>query len=283
VSGSAILIAQGAARLAAAGIENPRSEARLLLAHVLGAAPSELVGSAGPASSADAAAAFLAAIARREAHEPIAYITGTREFWSLDFDVGPGVLIPRPETETLIEEAVKAFADHSASLSALDIGTGTACLPIAFLREFPNARAVATDASPDALQWARRNVGKHGVQLRCHLVETQWTDGLAESFDAIFSNPPYIETAIVPMLDTDVAVFEPHRALDGGADGLDAYRALAPRIARHLRQDGRAFIELGAGQAGAVSAIFATANLETIAVVPDLSGIDRCLVAALGD
>lgn len=223
---------------------------------------------------------FFALIERREKLEPVAYITGLREFWSLEFDVGPGVLIPRPETETLVEEAIKTFADQKATLEVLDLGTGTACLPIAFLKEYPKARAVAVDASPAALAWAKRNVEKHGLQQRCALREGQWTDGLTGAFDVIFSNPPYIDTPTVGTLEADVRAFEPHTALDGGTDGLDAYRALAPRIASHLKQTGRTFVELGAGQADSVRGIFVAAGLETIRVVPDLSGIARCLVAA---
>jgi release factor glutamine methyltransferase len=203
-----------------------------------------------------------------------------RDFWSLEFDVGPGVLIPRPETETLIQEAIKAFPDRAAALDVLDLGTGTACLPITFLSEYPTARATAVDSSPTALTWARRNVHKHGMQSRCTMRINQWTDGLTGSFDVIFSNPPYIEHDVIATLDKDVAAYEPHSALDGGNDGLDAYREIAPRIAKHLKQSGRAFVELGAGQAAAVSGIFATAGLEIVRVVPDLAGIPRCLIAA---
>jgi release factor glutamine methyltransferase len=340
VTDLATLLADGARRLAAAGIENPRREARLLLAHVLGADPNEifhlplvgrsereafrvgdarlapaphpemrraahaefptsppgfalratprrdshavaLQGEGGPRGGGESdSARFESLIERRAAHEPLAYITGTREFWSLDFDVGPGVLIPRPETETLIEEALKEFPDRSAPLNVLDLGTGTACLPIAFLSEYPNARALAIDAPERALVWAKANVGKHALAARCVLRQGNWTDGVDNTFDVIFSNPPYIETATISDLDADVRAFEPDSALDGGADGLDAYRALAVSIAQRLKPDGRAFVELGIGQADAVIGLFAHTGLETIRAVPDLSGIARCLVAA---
>jgi len=262
VSDAHALLREGVRRLADAGIDSPQAEARILLAH------------------AQNDERFFEWIARRAAREPVAYITGIREFWSLEFEVGPGVLIPRPETETLVEEAVKAFPDRVAALAVLDLGTGTACLPIAFLKEYPNAHAVAVDTSQAALSWARRNIEKHGLLQRCRLHESQWTDGLTGAFDVIFSNPPYIDTATIATLEPDVAQFEPRAALDGGPDGLDAYRELAPRIASHLKQSGRAFVELGQGQADAVRHIFASAGLETVRLVPDLSGIDRCLVAA---
>lgn len=259
----------GAERLAKAGIDSARADARVLLAHAQ-----------MQASGSGVETVFEALISRRANHEPVAYITGVREFWSLEFEIGPGVLIPRPETETLVEEAIRAFPDRVAVLDILDLGTGTACLPIAFLSEYPNARAVAVDASPAALSWARRNLDKHRLLQRCTLRESQWTDGLSGMFDIIFSNPPYIDCPTLDTLEPDIITFEPKVALDGGPDGLAAYRELAPRIVAHLKQNGRAFVELGAGQASAVRDIFAAAGLETKRVVTDLSGVDRCLVAA---
>jgi release factor glutamine methyltransferase len=316
VTDLAALLSEGANRLAAAGIENPRREARLLLAHALFLDPNEifhlpLVGRSeirraehgvfpggGPVfddrpppgtlrvpTSAQGGGEseyehFELLIARRSKHEPLAYITGVREFWSLEFNVGPGVLIPRPETETLIEETLKEFPDKSLPLTALDLGTGSACLPIAFLSEYSSARALGVDAAEQALGWARANVEKHGLTSRCTLRLGNWADGVDEMFDAIFSNPPYIESATIPVLDPDVADYEPRNALDGGSDGLDAYRALSLSVAARLKPGGRAFVELGIGQADAVSRLFSEAGLETIRVVPDLSGIARCLVAA---
>lgn len=279
MSDAASLLADGAKRLAAAGIDSPRGEARVLLAHAAGVDQSQLIGS-GPQISPDSAAAFAAFVARREKHEPVAYITGSREFWSLDFAVGPGVLIPRPDTETLIEAAMTDFPDRYASLAVLDIATGSACLPIVFLLGYPNGRAIATDSSPEALHWAERNRTAHTLESRVDFRHTNWTDGIAESFDVVFCNPPYIDRATLATLERDVRDYEPGAALDGGSDGLDAYRAIAPRISSHLKKTGRAYVEIGLGQAKDVSGIFATAGLETVRVVPDLSGISRCLVAA---
>jgi release factor glutamine methyltransferase len=273
------LLTIGAKRLAAAGIENPRAEARILLAHARGGEPADIFSVQRGRAGSDEAAAFDKFITRREKREPIAYIIGVREFWSLEFEVGAGVLIPRPETETLIEEATKIFADKAGALSVLDIGTGSGCLLAAFLKEYPNAQGLGIDASPDALFWARRNLARHGLPTRGRLLQGQWTDGLTETFDIIFCNPPYIETVAIDVLDPDVSRHEPRSALDGGADGTEAYRAVAPQIATHLKQAGTAFVELGAGQVAAVRGIFSAAGLETIKVASDLSGSDRCLVA----
>jgi release factor glutamine methyltransferase len=267
-------LADATQRLKAAGIESARADARLLLAHVLGLREDEAV----QLHSKSVPPAFEAALRRRLACEPIAYITGRREFWSLDFEVGPGVLIPRPETETLIEQALVEFPDRDAPLRILDWGSGSGCLAIALLQEYRNAQATAVDSSLVALQWAGRNALHHGVNQRLTLIGGDWTAG-SESCDLIVSNPPYIASGTIASLDRDVALYEPRQALDGGEDGLDAYRALAPRIRAQLRDGGRAILELGVGQATAVSGIFAAARLETIRLANDLSGIERCLVA----
>ena len=254
-----------------AGVAPPRREARLLLGLAFGA---PVIGTETPDTAI--LAAFDSFIARRATREPFAYIAGRKEFWSLEFAVGPGVLVPRPDTETLIDAALKYFPDRAAPLEILDLGTGTACLPIAACREFPNARAVALESSPEAAPWAAANIAAHDVS--CSLVQADWNDSDPGRFDILFCNPPYIPSAEVGDLAPEVAKFEPRAALDGGPDGLDAYRALAARITRFLKPGGRAFIELGAGQGAAVSAIFAAGNLQSLAILPDLAQIPRCLV-----
>ena len=257
---SDLFLLDAARRLAVAGIENPRLDARLLLAH----ADCDRV-------------CFESLISRRAAREPLAYITGQKEFWSLDFEVGPGVLIPRPETETVIEQALAFFPDRSALLRALDLGTGTACLLITFLKEFPNARGLGIDRSEEARAYAVRNVARHGLDKRCEIRGGGWAEAVAGPYDVILSNPPYIKTADLAGLEPEVA-YEPVSALDGGPDGLSAYRALAPALARLLSPSGRAFVEIGEGQAGEVSAVLAQAGLDIIKVAPDLAGIPRVLI-----
>jgi len=228
-------------RLRAAGIDNPRLDARLL-------------------TTEDQ-------IARRIAREPVAYILAHKGFWTLDIKVGPGALIPRPETETLIEQLLKHVPDRTATLDILDLGTGTGCLIAAAMSEYPNARGTGIDSSQEALAWARQNTNANLI-----LGDFAEIDG---AYDLILSNPPYIRTQDIPNLAPEVRLYEPVGALDGGPDGLDAYRALGPAIRRVLRPGGLAFLEIGAGQGAQVSTIL---GLEILELAPDLAGIERCVV-----
>ncbi|MEJ0044390.1 MAG: peptide chain release factor N(5)-glutamine methyltransferase [Rhizomicrobium sp.] len=273
-------LAAAVARLRDAGVDNPRLDARLLWEFARSLSSPAVAGE-GDREAVEGAAAgrlFETLIARRAAREPLAYITGAKEFWSLAFAVGPGVLIPRPDTETLIEELIRLTPDRSAPLSILDLGTGSGCLLVAALTEYPAAHGVGIDSAPEALAWARRNVAAHGLQARASLIETAWPEEASPGFDAILANPPYIPTAEIDTLEPEVSRYEPRPALDGGPDGLAAYRTLAPRIARLLKPSGSAFFEFGAGQADAVSAIMTSAGLRTMKIAPDLAGIARCAV-----
>ena len=245
---------QAARRLSAAGIASARMDARLLYDHVKGDA-----------------SAFDAAIQRRLAREPVAYITGHKEFWSMDFAVGPGVLVPRPDTETLIEQALKLPPPARIA----DLGTGSGAILAAALQVFPGATGVAVESSPQALAYARRNLARFGA--RVEVLADDWS-GLDGSFDLVFSNPPYIPSGDIAGLDPDVRDHEPRAALDGGPDGLDAYRALAGLLPRLLRPGGHALLEIGAGQAPAMAGLFPSLELREIA--PDLAGIPRCVMLA---
>jgi len=255
-----IKIGQAAMRLRAAGVESGRMDARLLWDYARNPDVFEML------------------VTRRAAREPLAYLTGLKEFWSLNFAVGPGVLIPRPDTETLIEELTRQHPDRSTPLSLLDLGTGSGCLLIAALAEYPNAHGVGIDSSSEALAWARRNVAAHRLEGRANLIETDWPEEASPGFDVILANPPYIPTAQIDTLEPEVSRYEPRAALDGGPDGLDAYRALAPRISRLLKAGGVAILEFGAGQETAVAAILASPGLEFVKLVPDLAQIPRCAV-----
>lgn len=247
-------------RLRAAGIESARAEARILWEHAKG--------------SPDV---FASAVARRLVHEPVAYITGHKEFWSLDFEVGPGVLIPRPETETLVEAALPELPDRSGPYRVLDLGTGSACLLVAILSEYPHGTGVGIDSSADALRWASRNVEGHGLQRRIELVNGSW-DAAAGRFDLILCNPPYIPTGDLAGLPRDVREFEPWSALDGGPDGLAAYRALTWFLPSRLAPGGTAVLEIGAGQHHVLGKIMESKGLRLVRIAPDLAGIPRCLV-----
>jgi len=260
-------------RLSAAGVDGARIDARILLAHAMGVTREHLIA-AERQPTTEEAARFERFIARRLAREPVAYIRGTREFWSMDFKVGPGVLVPRPETETLIEEALAAMPDRNARLSIADLGTGSAALLAAALKEFPNAEGVGFENSPQAFAYAEANLARHGLAARGRIAASDWSEARGP-FDLIFSNPPYIPTADIENLDTDVRLHEPRAALDGGQDGLDAYRALAGLLPRLLKPGGMAFLELGQGQAEQVEPLFR--NLTSVRVAPDLAGIPRVL------
>ncbi|MSO75191.1 MAG: peptide chain release factor N(5)-glutamine methyltransferase [Alphaproteobacteria bacterium] len=267
----------GATRvLATAGIEAARAEARLLLAHVLGFPREALLRDSRQPVERASAYRFEALIERRKRREPIAYLTGTREFWSLGFDVTPATLIPRPESETLVEAALERIGPREGAYRVLDLGTGTGCLLLALLSELPGACGVGVDLSKEALDIAQGNARRLDLAARVAFRCGSWGEGLDERFDLIVSNPPYIAESEAPTLPPDVASYEPKGALFGGPDGLSAYRALAPDLARLLTPEGIAVIELGAGAAAAVSAVLAAAGLAEIARRRDLAGIVRC-------
>jgi release factor glutamine methyltransferase len=257
--------------LAEAGIDGSRAEARLLMAHALGISR-EATLTAAP--TPDQAAQFAAAVSRRAGHEPFAYVTGHREFWSLDFAVGPGVLVPRPDTETLIEEALRVVPDRTASLRIADLGTGSGAILCAALKEFPNATGIGFESSSDAFGWASDNAARL-IGPRADIRQADW-NAAAGPFDLVFSNPPYIPSADIESLAPEVSQFEPRAALDGGPDGLDAYRALAGLLPKILKPDGHALLEIGLGQANAMGTLFA--GLRLLRIVPDLAGIPRCVV-----
>ncbi|MGD0192823.1 MAG: peptide chain release factor N(5)-glutamine methyltransferase [Rhizomicrobium sp.] len=267
--------ARATRHLAAAGIESARLDARVLLAHAIGAGTGDVVSTRF--LSEQERDEYEKLISRRAVHEPLAYIVGTKEFFSLDFEVGPGVLIPRPETETLIEQALLKFADRHAELRVLDLGTGSGCLIVAFLSHYPRASGVAVDLCEQALAWAKRNVVKHDLAGRCRLEHHGWN--VRGQFDVVFSNPPYLRDAEFRNAPPEISAFEPKGAFVGGCDGLAAYRELAPELVRLLDAGGRAFIEIGKGQEISVKNVLATSGLDVLGVASDLGGIPRCIIA----
>jgi release factor glutamine methyltransferase len=272
-------MAELAARLAAADVENARSEAWLLLATATGAERTALLAGAVPTLSPAQESALEAMVRRREKREPIAYILGVKEFWSLSLEVDPAVLIPRPETETVVEAALGQIGDRTVALRILDLGTGSGCLLLALLSELPSATGLGVDASPAALSVAKRNAERLGLAARAAFQQRRWGAGLQERFDLIVSNPPYVTQAEWDRLQPEIRCFEPKAALVAGADGLAAYRELAPDCACLLAPNGALVLEIGFGQADAVSAIVAAQGLEVIERRRDLAGIERGLVA----
>ena len=218
---------------------------------------------------------FFGFIERRQAGEPVAYITGQRAFWTVDLEVGPGALVPRPDSETLIAAAVEHFSGTRAPNRILDLGTGPGTLLLAALDEWPNATGLGIDASDAALDYARRNAARLGMQGRVELRTGNWATGIDEQFDLILCNPPYV--AIGAATGPGVAEFEPAEALFAGPEGLDDYRRLAPEIPRLLAPGGLAAIEIGFDQAESVTALFANQGLHpTLAC--DLGNRPRALL-----
>ncbi|HYD12577.1 MAG TPA: peptide chain release factor N(5)-glutamine methyltransferase [Allosphingosinicella sp.] len=257
-----------AARLAVMS-DTARLDAELLMAHAVGVEREALLLHR---LDEEAPPGFELLVERRLAHEPVAYITGRRAFWTIELAVGPGALVPRPDSETLIEAAIVHFGDR-APARILDLGTGPGTLLLAALDQWPEATGLGIDASEAALAWARRNAVPRAQFRLGH-----WGEGLAERFDLILCNPPYVEAGAD--LPADVARHEPASALYSGPDGLDDYRLLAPQLARLLAPSGVVCVEIGVGQLISASALFAAEGF-TIESRRDLRGIERCLVLTL--
>lgn len=248
----------------------PRLDAELLMAHALDVTREDVLLRH---TDAPAPATVEALVDRRAGGEPVAYITGTRDFWTIRLAVTPAVLIPRPDSETLIEAAVAHFASRAPS-RILDLGTGSGALLLAALDQWPDATGLGIDASAEALGAARGNAEQLGFGSRAILRRGDWAAGIDERFDLVLCNPPYVENGAD--LPHEVVGFEPALALFAGPDGLDCYRVLAPQIARLLAPGGVACVEIGAGQEDTVAAIFGTSGLQA-RFSRDLGGHNRCL------
>lgn len=268
-------LAQATQQLADADVAAADHDVRVLLAHHLGCALNQLHGHLQ--ETPQDTQAFQTLIDRRTAREPLAHITGTRGFWSLDLKVTSDVLDPRPDTETLIEAVLKHTADKQAPLRLLDIGTGSGAIALTLLTELPNATAHATDISPKALAIAKTNATKNKLADRITFVETSWATGIEGSFDIIVSNPPYIESAVIQTLDEEVKAHEPHLALDGGTDGLDAYRAILQQLNQVARADTLVAFEIGYDKSESVLALCERAGLEHLKLAQDLGGQNRTI------
>ena len=277
------LLGQAAGRLSAAGIEGAPREARLLLEHVAAIPIATQIAFGERSLTASQAEAFDQAIARRVTREPLSHILGRREFWSLDFKVNGDTLDPRADSETLVEAVLRQVAAqgidrHRQALSLIDLGTGTGCLLLALLSELPMARGLGVDINPGAVSVAAANAERLGLAARAVFRQSDWDREVTGIFDIIISNPPYIPSAEIDGLQPEVACYEPRLALDGGADGLSAYRAIARAMPRLKAPGGFAALEIGHGQANAVDGIMTQACLLRIAAVRDLQGHDRVLL-----
>jgi len=278
-----------AVTLTAAGIDNARFEARLLLSRASGLTIEQLVARGTDEVPAAVVETARSLTARRVRREPMAYILGEREFWGLPFKVSPAVLVPRPDSETLIEAVLSLMPDRARAWRILDLGLGSGCLLLTLLREYPQAQGVGLEASAEALVMAQENANVLGVAGRAQLIAGDWrrpgwTEALLQAlgapFDLVVSNPPYIASAAVPKLMPEVASFEPRLALDGGADGFDAYQVIIAASPRLVTAGGFMAVEVGERQVPEITRLFAAAGFSPRPPWKDLGGIDRVVTAS---
>ncbi|MGJ4880698.1 MULTISPECIES: peptide chain release factor N(5)-glutamine methyltransferase [unclassified Bradyrhizobium] len=272
-----------AARFADAGLDSPELDARLLVGHALQLELTGLVMHGRRQLSHDDAQRLETLVQRRLAGEPVARILGTKEFWGLDLRLSADTLVPRPDTETVVELALEHLAaggDLKRRLRIADLGTGSGAILLALLSELPRAFGLGTDISLAALTTARDNARALGLADRAGFVACSYAAALSAGFDLIVSNPPYIPSSEISELDVEVRTHDPLRALDGGKDGLDAYRALIPQAAALLRPDGAVIVEVGLGQSDEVAALMVRAGLtaDSSTIRADLAGIPRTVM-----
>lgn len=274
------LLREGARRLAGAGVDTARLDARVLLGAVLGR---DVWPHESTIVADEAVARFEALMTRRLAREPVSRILGRRAFWTLELLVGPDTLDPRPDTETLIEAAVAVFAGRPPPRRILDLGTGSGCLLLAALAEFPDASGLGVDRLAGAIETASENARRAGLAGRAEFRTMTWDDLPQDRADLILSNPPYIPAATIDRLAPEVALFDPRDALAAGADGLDSYRSLFEVLPRLIAGQGVAILELGAGQRQMVSELAGDGGFSVSDVRCDLGGVERALVLKWND
>lgn len=266
--------------LRSAGVTEARLDAELMLAHATGLTRERILTTVTPAVDAHSCERFQSMVARRAAREPLAYILGRREFYSLELEVTTAVLIPRPETETVVDAALDFLTKRPAA-RVLDIGTGSGALAIAVATNSQQASIVAIDISVEALEVARRNIDSHHLNHRIQLQHANCFNpingGSLGRFDLVVSNPPYITEAEIGQLQPEIINYEPKLALKAGRDGLLFYRRIAAGLDRHLVDDGCAIVESGDGQSEAIAEIFLKQGFTRIRVQPDLAGTPRLL------
>ena len=273
------LLDEAAAKLAWCGFAEPRRLARRLVAAVLDLTPAELLSQLERVLDEQRADHVRLTLARMAEREPLSRILGRREFWSLEFALSVETLDPRPETETVVEAVMRRVRDHEAPLRFLDLGTGTGCILLSLLSEFSAAAGFGVDIALDAAITARRNAIALGLAERAHFLVGDWGAALTGAFDVIVSNPPYISHTELADLPREVAFHDPPLALDGGPDGLDAYRSFVPELPRLLKPGGVFACEVGMGRAPAVAAMLRAGGLTIEGCECDLAGVTRCVVA----
>jgi release factor glutamine methyltransferase len=273
------LLVEATATLTQAGFGEPRRQARRLVASALDLTPTDLLAHPEQVLDEQRTDHVRFALGRMVDREPLSRILGRCEFWGLEFGLSLDTLDPRPETETVVEAVLRRFPDRKAPFDFLDLGTGTGCILMALLSEFPAATGFGLDIASDASMTARRNAVALRLAGRAHFVVGDWGTAISGRFDVIVSNPPYIDRSALADLPREVALYDPCLALDGGLDGLCAYRSLAADLSRLLKPGGVFACEIGAGQAPAVAAILRASGLAIDGCERDLAGLARCVVA----
>jgi release factor glutamine methyltransferase len=267
-------------RLERAGVPGPVIDARLLVEAAADCSRADIVTDPYRALTPDQEATLADYLARRERREPVSQILGRKGFWKIILQVNANVLTPRPDTESVLDVVLKDFPE-TAAWNVLDLGVGSGAILLAILAERPAAKGLGVDASEEAIAVARDNAASLGLAGRTALLRGDWTAGLADAnFDLVVSNPPYIATEVIATLEPEVAQYEPRIALDGGADGLDAYRILAPEILRVLKPGGRFAVEIGYDQKDAVEALFREAGAAGVHTTRDLADRDRVVAGS---
>jgi len=274
------LVAEAAAALSAAGVADPRRQARRLVSEALAIPPPELFGHPDRALDEKQISRVQVLLRRLVAGEPLSRIFGRREFWGLEFSLSADTLDPRPETETVVEAVLRRELDRNAPRRLLDLGTGTGCLLLALLAEFPAASGVGIDIAEGAVRTAARNAVCLGLADRARFFVGDWATAVSGKFDAILANPPYIASAALALLPREVACYDPWRALDGGEDGLRSYRKIAEAAPRLLSPQGILATEIGACQADAIATIMNDNGLVVDGIGKDLAGVPRCVIAS---
>jgi release factor glutamine methyltransferase len=263
------------ARLEAAGLVGPVIDARMLVEAAADATRVDIITDPHRELTSEQAAKLDEYLGRRERREPVSHILGRKGFWKIMLRVTPDVLTPRPDTEVIVDEALRTFPEHKA-FRVLDLGVGSGAILLAILAERAGARGLGVDVSEEALAVARDNAASLGLANRVALLRGDWTAGLEnDGFDLVVSNPPYIADHIIETLEPEVKDHEPHLALSGGADGLDAYRTLAPEILRVLKPGGMFLVEIGYDQKDAVEGLFREAGAQEVRTIRDLGDRDR--------
>jgi release factor glutamine methyltransferase len=268
-----------AAALTRAGFDEARRRARRLVAAALDLSPAAVLARTDRVITEDEGERVAVMLRRMLAHEPLSRILGSREFWGLDFALSPETLDPRPETETVVEAVLARLPEREQPYRFLDLGTGSGCLLLALLSEYPAATGIGIDLAAGAVAAAASNAERLGLRTRADFVIGDWSCGIDGPFDVVVANPPYIASADIAGLPPEVRDYDPVLALDGGVDGLGAYRAIAAELPRLLALGALFAGEIGAGQKDGVGGIISATGLVVETIVPDLAGIPRCIVA----